>query len=203
MTLHNRPSASPHDGAREAVGEWQRLSALYEEVDALDDAAMQARLAQLQGERHPLLAPLRQMLAARERVQRSDFLGTPPLLPCAAEPMAFQPWGAGSRVGAYRLQRHLGTGGMAEVWLAERADGAFQRQVALKLLFRHADSTRRDSFAQRFARERDILASLNHPNIAALHDAGVTPEGQPWLALEYGSNSSARCCARCSTRMPT
>ena len=57
--------------------------------------------------------------------------------------------------------------------------------MAIKLLFRTASSTQRDSFAQRFARERDILASLNHPHIAGLHDAGVTPSGQPWLALEY------------------
>ena len=70
---------------------------------------------------------------------------------------------------------------MAEVWLAERADGAFERQVAIKLLFRHASSHERDALAQRFARERDILASLRHPNIAALHDAGVTPE-RPALA---------------------
>jgi serine/threonine-protein kinase len=74
---------------------------------------------------------------------------------------------------------------MAEVWLARRDDGAFERQVAIKLLFRHAAGTERAALAQRFARERDILASLHHPNIAALHDAGVTPEGQPWLALEY------------------
>jgi serine/threonine-protein kinase len=74
---------------------------------------------------------------------------------------------------------------MAEVWLAARADGAFERQVAIKLLFRHAVSQERDAIAQRFARERDILASLRHPNIAALHDAGVTPQGQPWLALEF------------------
>ncbi|MEO8058219.1 MAG: serine/threonine-protein kinase [Burkholderiales bacterium] len=74
---------------------------------------------------------------------------------------------------------------MAEVWLAQRDDGAFRRQVAIKLLFRTASSTQRDSFAQRFARERDILASLNHPHIAGLHDAGVTPSGQPWLALEF------------------
>ncbi len=131
-------------------------------------------------------------------------------------------WGADSRVGPYRLLRHIGTGGMAEVWLAERADGAFQRQVAIKLLFRHADSTQRDSFAQRFTRERDILASLHHPNIAALHDAGVTPTASPGSrsntsrasrsrpgATARGSawpnacGCSARCCSRSSMRMRT
>jgi tetratricopeptide (TPR) repeat protein/tRNA A-37 threonylcarbamoyl transferase component Bud32 len=188
-----RPGAGVHAG-RDPIDDWQRLSALYEEADALDEAALQARLAQWQREGLPLLDQLRAMLAARAQIQRSDFLGTPPaLLPtdeatlAAAETLAAQGrgWGAGSTIGSYRLLRHIGAGGMAEVWLAERADGAFKRQVAIKLLFRHADSTRRASFAQRFARERDILASLHHPNIAALHDAGVTGDGQPWLALEY------------------
>jgi tetratricopeptide (TPR) repeat protein len=74
---------------------------------------------------------------------------------------------------------------MAEVWLAARNDGSFEREVALKLLYRHANNADRNGFAARFTRERDILASLNHPHIARLLDAGVTPDGQPWLALEY------------------
>jgi serine/threonine protein kinase/tetratricopeptide (TPR) repeat protein len=177
-------------GAGGPIGDWQRLSAMYEAADGLDAAALQAQIAAWRQEGSPLLDQLLQMLAARERVQHSDFLGTPAALPelsVPADPGAVPAcgWSAGSRIGPYRLLRHAGSGGMAEVWLAERADGAFNRQVAVKLLFQHADSTRRTSFAQRFARERDILASLHHPNIAALHDAGVTPDGQPWLALEY------------------
>src|SRR5213082_707497 len=71
---------------------------------------------------------------------------------------------------------------MAEVWLAERADGAFKRDVALKLpvLLRL-----REDLASRFARERDILAALEHPNIARLYDAGVSSNGLPYLAMEY------------------
>ncbi|MBS0446213.1 MAG: serine/threonine protein kinase [Proteobacteria bacterium] len=190
-SIRPRPDADTRV-SRSPIGDWQRLSALYEEADALDDAALAARLAQWEREGLPLLEQLRAMLAAREQVQRSDFLGTPPALPTAATTSSLDPagmpapgWEAGSAVGPYRLLNHLGAGGMAEVWLAERADGAFKRRVAIKLLFRHADSTRRAGFAQRFARERDILASLHHPNIAALHDAGVTADGQPWLALEY------------------
>ncbi len=69
---------------------------------------------------------------------------------------------------------------MATVWLAERADGALQRQVALKLP--HAGWTA--GLAQRMARERDILAALEHPHIARLYDAGTTAAGRPWLAME-------------------
>ena len=76
---------------------------------------------------------------------------------------------AGQLIGPYRLLRELGQGGMGTVWLAERADGTFERQVALKLP--HAEWIDR-GLAQRFARERAVLASLNHPNIAQLFDAG-------------------------------
>jgi len=166
------------------VADWQQLSALYEAADALDPVSLAAWLAQLRAQSHPLLDQLEQMLAARAQVQRNGFLGSLPRMPVPPEPQAVT-WAEGSRIGPYRLVRRLGEGGMAEVWMAQRDDGAFQRTVAIKLLFRHAGSSERDSFAQRFARERDILASLDHPHIAALHDAGVTPTGQPWLALEY------------------
>ena len=85
-------------------------------------------------------------------------------------------------VGPYRLLRELGRGGMGEVWLAERIDGSLKRQVALKLP--HSALPQRQ-MAERFARERDILANLVHTNIARLYDAGVAPDGQPYLALEY------------------
>ena len=183
---------------RTPVADWQQLSALYELADTLDPTSLQDWLAQLRQEAHPLLTQLEQMLDARSRIQRNGFLGVLPHLPAPAEPRAID-WQAGSRIGPYRLLRKIGSGGMAEVWLAQRDDGAFQRQVAIKLLFRHAGSSERDSFAQRFDRERDILASLNHPHIAGLHDAGVTPGGQPWLALEYveGQTLTIWCDARC------
>lgn len=172
---------------RTPVADWQQLSALYEVADTLDPASLAAWLAQLRARSHPLLKQLEQMLAARAKVRHNGFLGAPPPLPLPPASNEPQPaaWAEGRRVGPYRLVRRLGEGGMAEVWMAQRDDGAFQRTVAVKLLFRNAFSSERDTFAQRFARERDILASLNHPHIATLHDAGVTPEGQPWLALEY------------------
>jgi eukaryotic-like serine/threonine-protein kinase len=85
-------------------------------------------------------------------------------------------------IGPYRLIRELGVGGMGAVWLAERSDGSLKRTVALKLP--HAGPFQRQ-LAERFDRERDILAALTHPNIARLYDAGAGSTGQPYLALEY------------------
>jgi len=88
----------------------------------------------------------------------------------------------GAFVGPYELIRLLGAGGMAEVWLARRADGAFKRDVALKLPLL---TRRRQDLEQRFAHERDILASLEHPHIARFYDAGIDTEGLPYLSMEY------------------
>jgi serine/threonine protein kinase/predicted Zn-dependent protease len=88
----------------------------------------------------------------------------------------------GDLVGPYRLIRLLGEGGMAEVWLAQRADGSIKREVALKLPRLRHD---RQDLAGRFARECDILAALEHPRIARLYDAGISPDGLPYLAMEY------------------
>jgi eukaryotic-like serine/threonine-protein kinase len=80
------------------------------------------------------------------------------------------------------LIRPLRSGGMAEVWLARRADGAFKREVALKLPM----LTRlRKDLEERFAHDRDILASLKHLNIARLYDAGSDSNGLPYLSMEY------------------
>ncbi|MEO8081270.1 MAG: serine/threonine-protein kinase [Caldimonas sp.] len=179
---------------RDTVGDWQELSTLYERADSLDAAGLAAWLAELRVERHRLLPQLERMLEANEEATRVEFLSALPLID--ARPSVLETdWDEGSRIGAYRLLRHIGSGGMAEVWLAERCDGAFERQVAIKLLFNHPARDQRETFVERFRRERDILASLSHPLIAPLHDAGVTPSGQPWLALEYveGEGLAAWC----------
>jgi serine/threonine protein kinase/tetratricopeptide (TPR) repeat protein len=102
---------------------------------------------------------------------------------------------AGERLGAYELLRPLGAGGMAEVWLANRADGAFERQVALKIPhLRNVPA----QMAERFARECRILATLETPSIARLYDAGVDATGAPYIAMEFvqGEPLVAWCDAR-------
>jgi WD40 repeat protein/tRNA A-37 threonylcarbamoyl transferase component Bud32 len=88
----------------------------------------------------------------------------------------------GRHFGPYRVCSLLGHGGMGSVWLAERADGLFARRVALKLVHPALMSM---GLAERLSRERAILASLDHPHIARLFDAGLSEDGQPYLALEY------------------
>ena len=88
----------------------------------------------------------------------------------------------GQMIGPYRLIKELGRGGMGVVWLAERADGQHSRQVALKMpLVENLNWL----LAARFARERNILASLEHPSIARLYDAGFDQATQPYIAIEY------------------
>ena len=102
---------------------------------------------------------------------------------------------AGERLGAYELLRPLGSGGMADVWLACRTDGAFERQVALKIPRLH---NRPVEMTARFALECNILAALECPGIARLYDAGVDANGVPYIAMEYvqGEPLVAWCDAR-------
>ena len=88
----------------------------------------------------------------------------------------------GRRIGAYRIVRELGRGGMGAVYLAERADEQFRKQVAIKLVKRGMDS---DAILHRFYCERQILASLDHPHIATLLDAGTTDDGLSYFIMEY------------------
>ena len=88
----------------------------------------------------------------------------------------------GSRCGPYRLLRLLGRGGMGSVYLAERVDGEVEQCVAIKVVGQRRFEP---AFVDRFLRERQILATLNHPGIARLFDAGHTGDGQPYLAMEY------------------
>ena len=88
----------------------------------------------------------------------------------------------GRTIGAYQVVREIGRGGMGAVYLAERVEGGFTQQVALKLIKRGMDT---DTVVRRFRREREVLASLQHPNIARLLDGGATEDGRPYFAMEY------------------
>lgn len=93
-----------------------------------------------------------------------------------------QPDPAGLIIGSYRLIRSLGRGGMGEVFLAERADDQFRQNVAIKLVRRGLLS---GQVQGRLRQERQILASLDHPNIARLYDGGATADGTPYIVMEY------------------
>jgi eukaryotic-like serine/threonine-protein kinase len=88
----------------------------------------------------------------------------------------------GRRVGAYIIIREIGRGGMGTVYLAARADGYFEKQVAIKVLNRGAAN---DDIIRRFRAEREVLARLDHPNIARLMDAGTMDDGRPYFVMEY------------------
>jgi len=161
------------------------MGRLLDEALPLDEAGRRAWLATLPNEYQELAGALRQALLGDD-YPATDVarLHTLPKIifekdESGGPNSALRP---GERVGPYELSRLLGAGGMAEVWLAKRADGAFKREVALKLPML---TRMRKDLQQRFSMERDILASLEHPNIARLYDAGVDLQGLPYLAMEY------------------
>ena len=160
--------------------------ARFEELAELDAAPRAEALAAL-ASRDPDLAAVVSELLAADAAAGEEFLagGAAGLDPEAVGEAlaAAEPRGAagGDRIGPYRLRSLLGRGGMGEVWESERADGQFEQRVALKLLKRGMDS---DEVLRRFLRERQILARLEHPNIARLLDGGLAPDGRPYLVLE-------------------
>ena len=160
---------------------WSRVSPLLDDALDLPPQARAAWLAALPPQHADLTDTLRELLARAAQVETDALLGTLPKLDTAGgDEAAAGLHAAGQTVGPYRLVRQLGVGGMGVVWLADRADGLMQRSVALKL----PHGPFRGDLAVRIAREREIIATLDHPHIARLYDAGVAADGQPYLALE-------------------
>ncbi len=160
----------------------QSLSRWLDELMDLGQAEREVWFARLPGDQQELANTLREVLAERGSTRGEGFLNNLPEL--RGEPGhqdSLDIAHAGDRVGPYRLIREIGRGGMGAVWLAERADGNFKRQVALKLPRLAWGS----GLAERMAREREIGAMLEHPNIARLYDAGVDELGRPYIAMEY------------------
>lgn len=119
---------------------------------------------------------------------RSDFIETPPVTFAAeALPTGENDRFEGKRIGAYRLLREIGRGGLGTVYLAARADDAYQKEVAIKLLRRGLDT---EDILRRFRNERQILADLDHPNIARLIDGGTSDDGLPYFVMEYVEGES-------------
>lgn len=152
---------------------WPAVSARLDELLALPAAERAARLQALRAESPALAQDLDALLALATTVEREGFLEGQAELPALA-PLA------GLAIGPYTLLRPLGEGGMGAVWLAERSDGRYAAQVAIKfpslaMLAGHG--------AERFRREGQLLGRLAHPHIARLLDAGLAG-AQPYLVLE-------------------
>jgi tetratricopeptide (TPR) repeat protein len=158
-----------------------RLSGLLDEALELSPAAREAWLSSLGHDLAHLAPTLRELLAKEASGETGELIDRMPAFTVARELAGDGSFQAGDAVGPYRLLRELGRGGMGTVWLAERADGQLKRPVALKL----PHLARSAALRERLARERDILASLTHPHIARLYDAGVDAHGRPWLAIEH------------------
>lgn len=156
---------------------WLRMQALFEQAVVL---APDRRRAFIEAETddESLRRDVLRLLAADEQHTGNAFES---LLQRAAAHRVGPLPAAGQRVGPWQLLQELGAGGMGTVFLAERADGAWQGQVAVKFL---AGIPSREG-ARAMQRERQILAGLRHPNIARLIDGGLTEAGQPYLVMEH------------------
>jgi serine/threonine-protein kinase len=150
---------------------WQALEPLLDEVLDLAPEERTRWIHRLSAHSPALAADLSALLAGENAADWGDFLAAPLEVSLS-----------GLELGAYRLERTLGQGGMGSVWLASRADGRFEGKAAVKILNLALLSA---TGQERFRREGSVLARLSHPGIAKLLDAGVSGAGQPYLVLEY------------------
>lgn len=188
------PGRSGDDDAGAGPGRWAEIERVLDAALDAPPSARRAVLDRLCGDDAALRREVESLLRRRPAID--GFLEGPPAVASVGEtgegreagpdpaggprPPASVP--AGSRIGAYRVLRRLARGGMGEVYLAERADGQFEKRVALKLLPSDLEA---EGVARRFRDERQILAGLEHPSIARLLDGGVTDDGRPYLVMEY------------------
>ena len=157
---------------------WQRLKSVFQEAATRDPRDRAALLEKACDGDPDLLAEVESLLASDQEMATAfeapvaRFLGE--ILP--------SPRVEGRRFGAYRAVREIGRGGMAVVYAAVRDDDQYRKEVAIKLIKRGMDT---DVIVARFRRERQILANLEHSNIARLLDGGLSDDGLPYLVMEY------------------
>ena len=167
---------------------WQRLKHVIGSALERDAASRSAYLAEACGQDASLRAEAESFVAAHD--EDPSFMEDPAWEEPVALPAdrglraALEP---GRSVGAYQIVRSIASGGMGAVYLAVRADDAYRKQVAIKVIRTdpYSDLRHRQELLSRFRTERQTLANLEHPNIARLLDGGSTDEGLPYLVMEY------------------
>jgi serine/threonine protein kinase len=156
--------------------QWREISPYLEHALSLPNEEREHWLESFRLEKPELAAIVQQLLEEHRELAAEHFLERMPVRVANGLSILDQ------KIGPYSLISLIGQGGMASVWLAERSDGRFERRVAVKFL-RFAMTS--GIGAERFKREGKILGQLTHPHIAELMDAGVTPNGEAYLVLEY------------------
>ncbi len=161
--------------------QWQRVKEVLQDAIECDACERVELLNQACGDDTELRRQVEELLASDERM--GHFLeGSAANLSAAADLALLDESMVGRHLGAYKILSEIGRGGMGTVYLAERADGQFRKSVAIKLV--RPDLDVEDS-VQRFRNERQVLADLEHPNIARLLDGGVTEAGFPYVVIEH------------------
>ncbi len=156
--------------------QWSRVRELFDRLCDLSQAEQLAALERA-NDSAEVLGRVKEMLAAERSSAVKDSLAeqTPALMDHLTRVSA-----RGRQVGPYTIGALIGRGGMGEIYAAERSDGAYRQRVAIKFVALQSPEQ-----AARFERERQLLASLEHPNIARLLDGGMDPNGVPFLVMEY------------------
>ncbi len=157
--------------------DWQEVERVLATVMELPESERAARVYELCGERGELRAEVESLLAAHKNA--GGFLDIETKLGSELPGSASL---AGRQLGPYSLLDIIGAGGMGTVYRAQRTHGQFQKQVAIKVVPAAIHSP---ELQRRFSSEQQILASLEHPNIARLLDAGISPDGVPYFVMEY------------------
>jgi serine/threonine-protein kinase len=159
---------------------WAEVAAQFDRLVELAAPERESALAVLASDDPQLAAEVRSLLRADETdnpLLAGDAAAVVPGILAELEAVP-----ANGRIGPYRLLRAIGEGGMGEVWLAERDDGTYEQQVAIKLLKRGMDTR---AILRRFMQERRILARLDHPQIVRLIDGGMSEDGRPYYAMDH------------------
>ncbi len=163
------------------VERWQQIREILNSAIALPAEERSSYLEQACGPDQELRSEVESLLRAHDDAG-SVFLNTPAadLKSVLTESTPRSSW-IGRRIGVYQIEAEIGHGGMGEVYRAVRADGQFKKNVAIKMVRSGHDTA---AVLHRFLHERQILASLDHPNIARLYDGGTTEDGIPYLVME-------------------